>query len=79
MKPGKLVLDRLKVSRYLLHNATILDNVESQFHGMATAHRAIKVYRNEDGDRGNVVATIPKAVEDAHRGTLAGFPGRLTL
>ncbi|RSX52653.1 hypothetical protein [Bifidobacterium callimiconis] len=79
MKPGKLVLDRAAVSKELLHNAQILDNVEAQFRGMATAHRAIKVYRNEDSNRGNVVATIPKAIEDAHRGTLAGFPGRLTL
>ncbi|KAA8828315.1 MULTISPECIES: hypothetical protein [Bifidobacterium] len=79
MKPGRLVLNRSTVSRELLHNATILDNVETQFRGMATAHPSIEVYRNENENRGNVVATIPQAVEDKHRGMLAGMPGRLTL
>lgn len=29
-------------------------------------HPSITVYRNDDGDRGNVVATAPMSVEQAH-------------
>ncbi|NEG90654.1 hypothetical protein [Bifidobacterium aerophilum] len=67
----KVVLNRRNVSRQLLHNRKLLDNVQEQVKGMAQAHPAIKTYRNEDGDRGNVVATIPMSVEDAHRGLMA--------
>lgn len=34
--------------------------------GMAEVHRAIRVYRNDDLDHGNVVATAPAAVESRH-------------
>lgn len=70
MKKVKLVLNRKNVSTQLLHNAQILDDVQVQVEGMAQVHDAIKVYRNDGGERGNVVATVPMRVEDNHRGLM---------
>ncbi|KFI65757.1 hypothetical protein [Bifidobacterium cuniculi] len=75
----KVVLNRANVSRQLLHNTQLLDDVQAQVEGMAQVHPAIKVYRNEDGDRGNVVATIPMAVEDAHRGLMADMLAKVRV
>lgn len=43
---------------------------------MAEVHPSIKVYRNEDTDRSNVVATCPAAVEGAH-GVLTQMIGKV--
>lgn len=75
----KVVLNRANVSRQLLHNAQLLDDVQAQVEGMARVHPSIKVYRNEDGDRGNVVATIPMTVEDAHRGLMADMLAKVRI
>lgn len=75
----KLVLNRKNVSRQLLHNKKLLDEVQSQVEGMAQVHDSITVYRNEDGERGNVVATIPMRVEDAHRGLMSEMLGKVRI
>ena len=75
----KVVLNRANVSRQLLHNKQILDDVQVQVEGMAQVHPAIKVYRNDDGSHGNVVATIPMSVEDAHRGLLTDLLGKVHI
>ncbi|RSX53025.1 hypothetical protein [Bifidobacterium samirii] len=75
----KVVLNRRNVSRQLLHNKQLLDEVQYQIEGMAEAHDSIKVYRNEDGERGNVVATIPMPVEDAHRGLMSDMLGKVRI
>ncbi len=66
----KFTLNRANVQKQLLHNTQLLDNVQEQVEGMAEVHPSIKVWRNDDRDRGSVVATIPMEVEDAHRGLL---------
>lgn len=75
----KVVLNRANVSKQLLHNAQLLDDVQAQVEGMAQVHKTIKVYRNANKERGNVVATIPMAVEDAHRGLLTDILGRVRI
>lgn len=44
----------------------VMDDVQEQMEGMAEVHPSITVYRNEDSDRSNVVATCPAPVERAH-------------
>lgn len=75
----KVVLNRPNVQRQLLNNAQLLDSVQDQVETMAKAHKAIKVYRNANKERGNVAATIPMAVEDAHRGLLTDILGRVRI
>lgn len=75
----KVVLNRPNVSKQLLHNAQLLDEVQYQVEGMAKVHPSIKVYRNEGGDRGNVVATIPMKVESAHRGLMTSMLGKVRV
>lgn len=75
----KVILNRPNVSKQLLHNSQILDEVQYQVEGMATVHKAIKVYRNDGGERGNVVATIPMTVEDAHRGLMASMLAKVHI
>ncbi len=79
MRKVKVVLNRANVSRQLLHNKQILDDVQEQVEGMAQVHPSITVYRNEDMERGNVVATIPMSVEDAHRGLLTDLLGKVRI
>lgn len=75
----RFVLNHRNVSRQLLHNKKLLDDVQEQVEGMAQVHPSIKVYRNEGGDRGNVVATIPMQVEDAHRGLMSDMLGKVRV
>lgn len=75
----KVVLNREAVREQLLHNRQLLDEVEYQVKGMAGVHPAIKVYRNTGGERGNIVATIPMSVEDAHRGLMADMLGKVRV
>lgn len=79
MRKVKVVLNRANVSKQLLHNKQILDDVQEQVEGMAQVHPSITVYRNEDMERGNVVATIPMSVEDAHRGLLTDLLGKVRI
>jgi hypothetical protein len=62
----KVVLNRKAFKEQILHNVTLLDDVQEQMEGMAEVHRAITVYRNDDRDTGNVVATAPARVEAEH-------------
>jgi hypothetical protein len=62
----KVVLNRKAFKEQILHNATLLNDVQEQMEGMAEVHRAITVYRNDDRDTGNVVATAPERVEAEH-------------
>ena len=62
----KVVLNRKAFKEQILHNATLLNDVQEQMEGMAEVHRAITVYRNDDRDTGNVVATAPARVEAEH-------------
>jgi hypothetical protein len=62
----KVVLNRDAFRRQVLHNATLLDDVQEQMEGMAEVDRAVTVYRNDDRDTGNVVATAPAQFEAAH-------------
>lgn len=66
MRFAKFVLNRRNVQSQLLRNPQLLDEVQHQVEGMAQVHPSITVYRNDDGDRGNVVATAPMNVEQAH-------------
>lgn len=75
----KFVLNREAVLEQLLHNRQLLDEVEYQVKGMANVHPAIKVYRNTDRERGNIVATIPMSVEDAHRGLLTDMLSKVRI
>lgn len=75
----KVVLNRESVREQLLHNRQLLDEVQSKVEGMANVHPAIKVYRNTDRERGNIVATIPMSVEDAHRGLLTDMLGKVRI
>ena len=67
-KKVRVVLNRKEFDRQILHElpAPILDDVQKQMEGMAQVDPAIKVYRNDDRERGNVVATAPAKVEQAH-------------
>lgn len=62
----KIVLNRDAFRQQILHNATLLDDVQEQMEGMAEVDRAVTVYRNDDRDTGNVVATAPARFEAAH-------------
>lgn len=75
----KVVLNRVNVQEQLLHNKQLLDDVQEQVEGLAAVHPSIKVYRNEDRGRGNVVATIPMRVEDAHRGLMASMLSKVRV
>lgn len=75
----RFVLNRKAVEEQLLHNRQLLDIVQEQVEGMAQVHPAIKVYRNDDGSHGNVVATIPMSVEDAHRGLMSDMLGKVRV
>ncbi len=75
----KFTLNRANVKKQLLHNTQLLDNVQEQIEGMAEVHPSIKVWRNDDRDRGSVVATIPMEVEDAHRGLMSEILGKVRI
>ncbi len=75
----KFVLNRKNVEKQLLHNQQLLDVVQEQVEGMAQVHPSIRVYRNDDQGRGNVVATIPMQVEDAHRGLMSEMLGKVRV
>lgn len=62
----KIVLNRDAFRQQVLHNDTLLDDVQEQMEGMAEVDRAVTVYRNDDRDTGNVVATAPARFEAAH-------------
>jgi hypothetical protein len=62
----KVVLNRKAFKEQILHNSSMLNDVQEQMEGMAEVHRAITVYRNDDRDTGNVVATAPARVEAEH-------------
>lgn len=62
-KQCRFVLNRQNFSQQILHNKQVLDDVQEQMEGMAEVHPSIKVWRNDDGSHGNVVATAPAAVE----------------
>lgn len=74
----KFVLNRKNFSRQILHNKKVLDDVQEQMEGMASVHPSIRVYRNEDGSHGNVVATAPAAVEAAD-GVLTQMIGQVKV
>lgn len=69
-KEVRVVLNRKAFGTEALHKAVkpVMDDVQEQVEGMAAVDPAIKVYRNEDTDRTNVVATAPAAFEQAHGG-----------
>lgn len=79
MAKVKVVLNRSAFSEEVLHKSVsgVLDNVDSQMRSMAS-HRAVKVYRNDGGDRGSVVATAPKRVEAVH-GVLSRMLGGVSV
>lgn len=66
MSNVKVVLNRDTFRQQILHNYTLLDDVQEQMEGMAEVDRAVTVYRNDDRDTGNVVATAPARFEAAH-------------
>ena len=66
MRFARFVLNRRNVQSQLLRNPQLLDEVQYQVVGIALGHPSITVYRNNDGDRGNVVATAPMSVEQAY-------------
>ena len=67
-KKVKVVLNRNAFSSEVLHEAVkpVMDSVQEQMEGMAEVDRAVTVYRNDDRDTGNVVATAPARFEAAH-------------
>lgn len=71
----RFVLNRKNFGQQILHNKQLLDDVQRQMEAAATDPR-VKVYRNDDRDHGNVVATAPAAVEAKH-GTLTQMLGRI--
>ena len=77
-KKVKVVLNRNAFSSEVLHEAVkpVMDSVQEQMEGMAEVHRAITVYRNDDRDTGNVVATAPARVEAEH-GVLTQMIGKV--
>lgn len=76
----KVVLDRTNFSGEVLKRAVkpVMDDVQEQVEGMAAVDPEIKVYRNEDTDRTNVVATAPAAFEQAH-GVLSQMLGMVVV
>ena len=78
-KKVRVVLNRKAFGTEVLHKAVkpVMDDVQEQVEGMA-ADPAIKVYRNEDTDRTNVVATAPAAFEQAH-GVLSQMLGMVVV
>lgn len=79
-KQVRVVLNRSTFSSEVLHRAVkpVMDDVQAQMEGMATIDPAITVYRNEDADRSNVVATAPAAFEQAH-GVLSQMAGMVSV
>ena len=79
-KKVRVVLNRKAFSTEALHKAVkpVMDDVQEQVEGMAAVDPAIKVYRNEDTDRTNVVATAPAAFEQAH-GVLSQMLGMVVV
>lgn len=75
----RVVLNRDAFSREVLHRAVqpVMDKVQGQMESMAAGEPSVTVWRNEDTDRSNVVATCPAPVERAH-GTLTQMLGRVT-
>lgn len=76
----KVKLYRSAFQQEVLHNAVapMLDDVKEQMEGMAEVHDSIRVYRNDDLDRGNVVATAPDIVETTH-GVLTRMLGMVAV
>ena len=79
-KKVRVVLNRKAFGTEALHKAVkpVMDDVQEQVEGMAAVDPAIKVYRNEDTDRTNVVATAPAAFEQAH-GVLSQMLGKVVV
>ena len=79
-KTVRVVLNRKAFGTEALHKAVkpVMDDVQEQVEGMAAVDPAIKVYRNEDTDRTNVVATAPAAFEQAH-GVLSQMLGMVVV
>ena len=77
-KKVRVVLKRGAFSQEVLHRAVqpVMDDVQEQMEGMAQVHPSIKVWRNEDTDRANVVATCPAPVEREH-GVLTQMIGKV--
>ena len=73
-------MNRKAFGTEVLHKAVkpVMDDVQEQVEGMAAVDPAIKVYRNEDTDRTNVVATAPAAFEQAH-GVLSQMLGMVVV
>lgn len=76
----RVVLKRSAFSAEVLHRVVqpVMDDVQEQMEGMAQVHPSIKVYRNEDTDRSNVVATCPAPVEGEH-GVLTQMIGKVVV
>ena len=76
----RVVLNRKAFDRQILHElpAPVLDDVQKQMEGMARIAPAVTVYRNDDRERGNVVATAPAAFEQAH-GVLSQMLGKVVV
>lgn len=76
----RVVLNKSTFSGEVLHRAVkpVMDDVQEQVEGMAAIDPAVKVYRNEDTDRTNVVATAPAAFEQAH-GVLSQMAGMVVV
>ena len=79
-KKVRVVLNRKAFGTEALHKAVkpVMDDVQEQVEGMAAVDPAIKVYRNEDTDRTNVVATAPAAFEQAD-GVLSQLLGMVVV
>lgn len=79
-KKVRVVLNRKAFGTEVLRKAVkpVMDDVQEQVEGMAAVDPAIKVYRNEDTDRTNVVATAPAAFEQAH-GVLSQMLGMVVV
>lgn len=79
-KKVRVVLNRKAFGTEALHKAVkpVMDDVQEQVEGMAAVDPAIKVYRNEDTDRTNVVAAAPAAFEQAH-GVLSQMLGMVVV
>lgn len=79
-KKVRVVLNRKAFGTEVLHKAVkpVMDDVQEQVEGMAAVDPAIKVYRNEDTDRSNVVSTAPAAFEQAH-GVLSQMLGMVVV
>ncbi|MCI1984075.1 MAG: hypothetical protein LKJ47_04810 [Bifidobacteriaceae bacterium] len=75
MGKSRFVLNRKNFGQQILHNKKLLDDVEKQMTA-AKDDDAVKVYRNDDYDHGNVVATAPASLE-AKNGTLTKMLGKV--